>query len=197
MFSLHAAEKQKMSLTKVFVYGTLRRGQPNHFLLSEEYGVAQFVGAAQLVDKYPMVIYTGRNVPFLLSAEGQGKVSECAVHSMCLYCHPPPPPSHTHTLQNVVGDLYNVDAKMLARLDILEDHPNLYTRTTVDCLLHTAREQILQAQVYMLHNYNKAMLNEPFLVDYCLEAASRPYTYREKGERTNHQYNIINDVKEQ
>ena len=64
-----------MSLTRVFVYGTLMRGHPNHYLLSDSTGAAQFVGGATLVNKYPLVIFGRYNVPYLLAAEGQGKVN--------------------------------------------------------------------------------------------------------------------------
>ncbi len=98
--------------------------------------------------------------------------------------------------QNVVGDLYEVDSEMLTRLDVLEDHPNLYTRTLLDCV-PSSGDTTVQAQVYMLHNYNKAMLTEPFLTDYIAEVGTKLYTYRTKGERSDPSYNVLNDVKEQ
>ncbi len=78
--------------------------------------------------------------------------------------------------QNVVGDLYDVDSKMLTRLDVLENLPNLYTRTLLDCVLSPGGTTV-QAQVYMIHNYNKAMLTEPFLTDYVAEVGTQLCTY--------------------
>ena len=60
---------------RVFVYGTLKKGQPNHYLIdSPEKGVAHFLGEGRTVEKYPLVIATEYNVPFLLDAAGHGKV---------------------------------------------------------------------------------------------------------------------------
>lgn len=60
----------------IFVYGTLKKGQPNHFLLNDKArGIAKFLGRAKLTDKYPLVVATGDNVPMLLPKKGVGKVS--------------------------------------------------------------------------------------------------------------------------
>ena len=63
------------SLLRIFVYGTLKRGQPNHHRLVESSnGVAKFLGAAKLVKRYPLVVAGRYNIPFLLDKEGEGKV---------------------------------------------------------------------------------------------------------------------------
>lgn len=60
----------------IFVYGTLKKGQPNNFLLNDKTkGIAKFLGKAKLIDKYPLVVATNANVPFLLPKKGIGKVS--------------------------------------------------------------------------------------------------------------------------
>ena len=42
---------------RVFVYGTLKTGQPNHhFITDKENGEAKLLGRAQTVDKFPLVI---------------------------------------------------------------------------------------------------------------------------------------------
>lgn len=42
---------------KVFVYGTLKRGEPNyHWLTNLENGVAKFIGEGTTVKKFPLVI---------------------------------------------------------------------------------------------------------------------------------------------
>lgn len=44
-------------LLKVFVYGTLKRGQPNYHLLADvENGVAKFISEGQTSRKYPLVV---------------------------------------------------------------------------------------------------------------------------------------------
>ena len=60
----------------VFVYGTLKKGQPNNYLLNDKTrGIAKFLGRAKLIDKYPLVIVTDAYVPMLLPKKGVGKVS--------------------------------------------------------------------------------------------------------------------------
>ena len=67
--------KMSTVLHRVFVYGTLKRGQPNHYLLTDSSkGLAKWLGAAKLVKKYPLVVASQFNIPFLLDKEGEGKV---------------------------------------------------------------------------------------------------------------------------
>jgi len=67
----------------VFVYGTLKRGQPNHHVLSDALtGEAVHVDGARTVIKYPLVIGSRYNIPFLLDQPHTGHVSELT--SICL-----------------------------------------------------------------------------------------------------------------
>ncbi|XP_067298329.1 gamma-glutamylaminecyclotransferase C-like isoform X2 [Pseudorasbora parva] len=91
---------------QVFVYGTLKKGQPNHFrMLDAAKGRAEFVAQARTVERYPLVIATKYNIPFLLNVPGTG--------------------------QRVYGEIYSVDQKMLKFLDEFEMTPKMYQRTTV------------------------------------------------------------------
>jgi gamma-glutamylcyclotransferase (GGCT)/AIG2-like uncharacterized protein YtfP len=47
-----------MYMTKIFVYGTLRKGRHNHYLIDEhiQKGSAKFVATGKTVEKYPMII---------------------------------------------------------------------------------------------------------------------------------------------
>lgn len=88
---------------QVFVYGTLKRGQPNHHWLSEpENGFKTFLGKARSANKFPLVIASRYNIPYLLDLPGTG--------------------------HNIAGEVYEVDEKMLGKLDELEDHPRYYER---------------------------------------------------------------------
>ena len=64
-----------MALRKIFVYGTLLEGQPNHHVLKDaDNGLSVFVGKARLAKRYPLVVASSYNIPFLLPAEGLGQV---------------------------------------------------------------------------------------------------------------------------
>ena len=59
----------------VFVYGTLKSGQPNHNLIKEETrGTCVSVGTAVTREKYPLVVASRYNVPYLLYKPGTGQV---------------------------------------------------------------------------------------------------------------------------
>ena len=59
----------------VFVYGTLKKGEPNeHVMTNPETGKHTFVSAAQMVDKYPLIVASKYNIPFLLNRKGEGFV---------------------------------------------------------------------------------------------------------------------------
>ncbi len=90
---------------------------------------------------------------------------------------------------------------MLAELDDLEKHPELYTRKPFDCILNhpvssgEEPDKTIRAEIYMLYNFNKSMLSMPFLSDYSMEAAkNKPYSYRENRSA---EHNIYSEVKEQ
>ena len=65
------------SLTRVFVYGTLKRGLPNHRLLQNVKNdeVANFLSNSRSIERYPLVITTPAFIPFLLDFAGQGEVN--------------------------------------------------------------------------------------------------------------------------
>ena len=83
--------------TLLFVYGTLRAGEPSHHLLAAAPCLAEASTdrAFELVSlgDYPAMVAGGRTA--------------------------------------VVGELYQVDAEILARLDAFEDHPHLYRRQPI------------------------------------------------------------------
>uniref|UniRef100_M3Z5T7 Gamma-glutamylaminecyclotransferase n=3 Tax=Mustela putorius furo TaxID=9669 RepID=M3Z5T7_MUSPF len=91
-------------MARVFVYGTLKRGQPNHGVLRDRAnGCAAFRGRGRTLEPYPLVIAGEHNIPWLLNLPGQG--------------------------QRVLGEIYAVDERMLSFLDEFEGCPNMYQRT--------------------------------------------------------------------
>ena len=60
---------------RVFVYGTLKRGQPNFYLIEDNaIGFAKYIGEGFTVHKWPLVVSTPYFIPFILDLKGQGKV---------------------------------------------------------------------------------------------------------------------------
>ena len=58
------------------MYGTLKSGESNHYLVCDlKQGTANLMGVARTVQKWPMIIATRFNVPFLLNKQGVGKVT--------------------------------------------------------------------------------------------------------------------------
>ncbi|BES97403.1 AIG2-like family [Nesidiocoris tenuis] len=126
------------SAIKVFVYGTLKKGEPNHnWLENKSNGTAKFEGQGQTKLKYPLVVATKFNIPFLLDAGGEGN--------------------------NVQGEVYEVDEKMLSNLDILEEHPRLYVRRLEDILLNGVT---LKCWAYFLPKFKPELLKLKMLTSY-------------------------------
>ncbi|XP_053272841.1 gamma-glutamylaminecyclotransferase isoform X1 [Pleuronectes platessa] len=93
-------------MTRVFVYGTLKKGQPNyHRMFDAANGKTEFVASALTAERYPLVIAGKLNIPFLLNLPGRG--------------------------HRVHGEIYEVDDKMLRFLDDFETVPSMYQRTLV------------------------------------------------------------------
>jgi len=57
----------------IFIYGTLKRGQPNHYVL-EKFGNHIFFGTGCTELRYPLIIDRDSNLPFLLDSPGKGQV---------------------------------------------------------------------------------------------------------------------------
>lgn len=60
----------------IFVYGTLKSGEPNSYLMKDETcGVCISRGLAYSKEKYPLVVASRYNIPYLLYKPGSGHVS--------------------------------------------------------------------------------------------------------------------------
>ena len=70
-------EKDHISLTKVFFYGTLKKNEPNYEYVVEK--KAKFVADGVTVDKWPLIVATNLYLPFMLDKKGyeNGKVIFC------------------------------------------------------------------------------------------------------------------------
>jgi gamma-glutamylaminecyclotransferase len=88
----------------LFVYGTLKKGFPNHDYYLES---AKQLGKYQTIEKYPLVLCGARYVPCMIYSPGDGR--------------------------HVEGELYEVDDECLNRIDSLEgiQDPDGYSRTVI------------------------------------------------------------------
>uniref|UniRef100_A0A1B6LGZ0 Gamma-glutamylcyclotransferase family protein n=1 Tax=Graphocephala atropunctata TaxID=36148 RepID=A0A1B6LGZ0_9HEMI len=129
------------STLKVFVYGTLKTGEPNHHWLTQpENGHSRFVGEGMTLVKYPLVIASRYNIPFLLDVPDKG--------------------------HNVSGEVYEIDEKMLASLDVLEDYPTYYTRRLETIVLKDSRSSQEQCWTYFLNGHKPHLLELPTMASY-------------------------------
>ncbi|KAI1899604.1 hypothetical protein AGOR_G00063500 [Albula goreensis] len=143
-----------VSMTHVFVYGTLKRGQPNYFrMMDTSKGKAQYCGSGHTVERYPLVIAGKYNIPFLLNIPGIG--------------------------HQVKGEVYCVDTQMLEFLDEFESCPHMYQRTPVKLEVEEwvgesgplsgtkpAAKSIVEAFIYSTTTYEPEWLNLPTYDDY-------------------------------
>ncbi|XP_019630097.1 PREDICTED: gamma-glutamylaminecyclotransferase-like [Branchiostoma belcheri] len=152
-----------MSMIRVFVYGTLKRGQPNyHYMVNTDNGVARFVGKARTVDRWPLVVASKYNIPFLLDLRGQG--------------------------EHVEGEIYDVDQKMADFLDDFESHPSLYQNTTLAIeQLTNEEDQDLgdgkvthQCSVYLLKQFKPHLAQLPCLSNYSSQGVPGVNAYMER-----------------
>lgn len=59
----------------VFVYGTLKKNGPSHYLLeNSENGEAHFVCEAKTKERFPLIVRTEYEIPFILDQTGIGNV---------------------------------------------------------------------------------------------------------------------------
>uniref|UniRef100_A0A2A4JLL5 Gamma-glutamylcyclotransferase family protein n=1 Tax=Heliothis virescens TaxID=7102 RepID=A0A2A4JLL5_HELVI len=142
---------------QVFVYGTLKRGEPNHYWLEDtNNGVGRYVINGHTEKKFPLIIATKYNIPFLLYSPGDGHF--------------------------VRGEIYDVDEKMLQKLDILEDHPNYYVREKDHIVIKSLEstgeetEKNVLCWVYFLKNFKPELLKRPHLESYSSQGShGMPY----------------------
>lgn len=137
----------------IFIYGTLKREQPNHHLL-QNFGNHQFFGRGHTELKYPLIIDSKyANLPFLLDAPGKGQI--------------------------VYGEIYYVDDKFMGYLDDFEGCPHLYQRDVITVSTQSQSQhegsmtessspvqKTLKCNTYMRKHFDQALLEEETLSSY-------------------------------
>jgi len=102
-------------MIRVLVYGTLKKGGSNHYLIEAAGG--QFIGYDMVEGPYDM--FDLGAIPAVVPAQ-DGKT------------------------RKVRGELYAITPEGLASLDMLEGHPNLYRRSKVWTEIHKRRAWMYQ-----------------------------------------------------
>lgn len=122
---------------RVFVYGTLKQGQPNHHVITGcKEGKYTLLGQGRTVSKWPLVIASPFNIPYLLDIEGEG--------------------------HNIVGEVYEVNDALFADLDVLEGYPGYYDRRPISIKLEKKTEgvecaDVLDCWLYLINTYKPFM----------------------------------------
>jgi len=150
-------------MAKIFVYGTLKTNLHNNYILKNEAnGSSQFDGKGVTSKQYPLVVATKYGIPFMLDAEGKG--------------------------HHVLGEIYDVDDKMLGKLDELEANGVLYVRTPIDVV--ASSDTTVQCETYLLKSFVNSLLDLPFLKEYKGQLKYIPPNKR-------NQSNVLEEVKGQ
>ncbi|MGE0765981.1 MAG: gamma-glutamylcyclotransferase [Hyphomicrobiaceae bacterium] len=124
-------------LHRIFVYGTLKRGFPNHHYMRG----ATYVGDARTVDAYPLVVGGVWFTPYLIPEKGDG--------------------------HRVKGEVWDVPDHMMPALDKLESvHlPNGYRRQIIAAVLDGASEAV-DAWTYFRQRQHIPIIHTDAMDDY-------------------------------
>ncbi|KAL1422591.1 hypothetical protein MTO96_021999 [Rhipicephalus appendiculatus] len=113
----------------VFVYGTLKSGETNHRILTDPVnGRSTLLGQARTLKKWPLVLVSSYEIPHFQSDLR-------------------PTPSPYYATQEVHGEVYQVDDRMLEVLDRLESHPDYYVRSQEDVFMLSQPKSSTDANV--------------------------------------------------
>ncbi|RWS24084.1 gamma-glutamylaminecyclotransferase-like isoform X1, partial [Leptotrombidium deliense] len=176
-FKMENEKESKKENIYVFVYGTLKRNQPNYnYLVDTNTGESKFVCEAKTIDKWPLVIASKFNIPYLLYAKGVGN--------------------------RICGEIYSVNESKMAFLDDFEGYPKYYNRFQIPVEITSngynssnVQEKLLTPWIYMLTDFEPQLLHLP--MHECYDSfGSHGLRYVERCERYKFKdYNALNDVK--
>ena len=96
-------------------------------------------------------------------------------------------------LQEIQGELYEVDDKLLAHLDWLEGHPDTYTRTPTQCVLQNTQTPT-DCEVYIVLDFNPRLLSLPMFGSYD-DGLDKGSKYRPRDEREDDGFSLARDLK--
>ena len=143
---MSAVEKVKSLIENmdqlVFVYGTLKTNEPNHHVISEQGQGRQsaFVGKGQTFQRFPLVIASRYNIPYLLDSPGTGK--------------------------QIRGEVYRVNDLQLEKLDQLEGVPDHYQRRKEKVQLLEGSKAEIECWLYIKSNFKAEILQLDHISEY-------------------------------
>uniref|UniRef100_A0A915EH38 Gamma-glutamylcyclotransferase family protein n=1 Tax=Ditylenchus dipsaci TaxID=166011 RepID=A0A915EH38_9BILA len=148
----------------VFVYGTLKSGEPNAPVMTDDStGTCKFIGKAQTLTKFPLIIGSIYNIPFLLNLPHKGHLVE--------------------------GEVYGIDSKKLSFLDEFEAHPQFYRRERLPVKLidgaGSTTDRTMDVWIYLLPTWRDQLYDENTTVYSCYSsggAHGRVYVSNEDCE---------------
>jgi gamma-glutamylaminecyclotransferase len=117
----------------LFVYGSLRKGLHNNYLLDK----ANYIGTFSTVDKYIMIGTKSFSYPYL-------------VHPTYLKSKLYDSVGYIYS-KNIVGEVYEINQSTLKHIDKIEGYPEYYTRKTIEVKNNIAK---INAYAYILENGN-------------------------------------------
>lgn len=97
---------------------------------------------------------------------------------------------------HVKGELYEVDDKVLANLDILEDHPDFYVREEKE-VKSLEQDLIVKTWVYFIKNFQNKLLESPTFESYSNNGPHglKYVTRYLRTDRYNHKLEILAEIK--
>ncbi|XP_041478395.1 putative gamma-glutamylcyclotransferase CG2811 [Lytechinus variegatus] len=118
----------------LFLYGTVKSGQPNHSAIPVDGpGLCKCLGTGRTETKWPLVIATKYNLPFLLDCEGEG--------------------------YNVQGEVYEIDDDILADIDKKEDqYDRRKVKIVMDKMADGSEPTTLECWFYLLPRFRQSLL---------------------------------------
>ncbi|XP_003737037.1 gamma-glutamylaminecyclotransferase [Galendromus occidentalis] len=126
-------------MNRVFVYGTLKEGEPNeHVMRDGKNGYARFLSRARTQERFPLLIASKYNVPYLLYKPGIG--------------------------YRIFGEVFEVDDRMFSFLDGFENCPEYYRRLEEHVELEDG--SMTRAWLYTLRDFKEDLLQRPMMADY-------------------------------
>jgi len=159
----------------VFVYGTLKRSEPNHvnYMKHPSRGTNSWIGVGQLVGRLPLVVASRHNVPYLLDRPGLG--------------------------HHVEGEVYECDDSMLDLLDEIEDAPRYYKRKCENVRIISEPTEsgkisvgdIVECWCYKMDQFKEELLDKTFLKSY----SSKEYPYTESLDIQHRSMDYYQDIK--